>query len=301
MATLLILAAGMGSRFGGLKQLESVGPGGETLLDYSIYDAVQAGFKRAVFVIRREFEKDFCGNLGRRYEKLLPVEYAYQELNDLPEGYAVPVGRSKPWGTGHAILVARDKVREPFAMINADDFYGAQAYKVMARHLEGTPPGEHAYSLVAYKLGRTLSDSGSVSRGICRIEGGKLKHVEEYTELKRSGAKVVGCAAAGGLKELELDTPVSMNLWGFTPKLFELLERDFAQFLAKRGAEPKSEFYIPTVVDDAVKAGTAQVTALYSDDPWFGITYRDDIPTVREGLRRLTGAGKYPARLHEVS
>lgn len=293
--TLLILAAGMGSRYGGLKQIDPVGPGGETIIDYSIYDALRAGFGRLVFVIRRDIEVPFKEIVGARFEKRIPVEYVFQELDKLPPGFAVPPGRTKPWGTAHAILMAADAVREPFAAINADDFYGADSFRALAGHLSsGTPD----YAMVGFVLRNTLSDFGSVARGVCATSPeGWLTGVVERTKIERSGAGATAAGEDGAVLRFTGDELVSMNMWGFTPALFAQLKIAFAEFLRARGREEKSECYIPSVVNDLIRTGAARARVLRTNAPWFGVTYREDRPFVVAGIRELIARGEYPEQL----
>ena len=292
--TLLVLAAGMGSRYGGLKQIDPVGPSGETIIDYSIYDAMRAGFGRLVFVIRRDIESQFRELVGSRFESRLGVEYVFQELADLPEGFSVPDGRTKPWGTTHAILMASNTIREPFAAINADDFYGRRSYELLAQHLVS---GTSDYAMVGFILRNTLSDFGSVARGVCQVdENGYLRAVTELTKVERDGS---GARDSSGSDVIRLtgDEPVSMNLWGFTPAIFPQLQTEFEKFLREHGNELKSECYIPSTVGDLVRAGAARVKVLRTDAPWFGVTYREDRPRVVESVRDLVARGEYPAKL----
>jgi hypothetical protein len=293
--TLLVLAAGMGSRYGGLKQVDPVGPAGETIIDYSIFDALRAGFGRLVFVIRKDIEAQFREVVGARFEKRLPVDYAYQELDKLPGGFTVPEGRTKPWGTTHAILMAEDVVHEPFAAINADDFYGRASYALLAQHLtSGTPD----YAMVGFILRNTLSEFGSVARGICRVDGGQyLKSVVELTKIERDGTGAKDTSSSGMVTQLTGEEAVSMNMWGFTPALFPQLRSHFAMFLRQNGRELKSECYIPSTVNELVTAGEARVKVLRTPASWFGVTYREDRPRVVESIRQLIAAGEYPAKL----
>ena len=292
---LVVLAAGMGSRYGGLKQVDPVGPGGETIMDYSIYDALRAGFGKAVFVIRREMEQAFRERIGARFEKRMAVEYVFQELAALPAGFAVPVGRTKPWGTGHAILMASAAVREPFAVINADDFYGAEGYRELAGHVQ---PGAEEYALVGFKLRNTLSEFGTVARGLCSVcSDGYLKSVVELTRIEPDGADARNTDDAGAVTRLGGDEVVSMNMWGFTPRLFGQLEESFGRFLAHNSGSIRAEYYIPNVVSDLIASGEARVKVLRTHDAWFGITHRADHARVVESIGRLIGAGAYPERL----
>jgi hypothetical protein len=292
---LLVLAAGMGSRYGGLKQIDPVGPNGETIIDYSIYDALRAGFGKLVFVIRRDIEAQFREIIGARFEKRIPVEYAFQELNDLPPGFTLPPGRTKPWGTTHAILMAASVIREPFAAINADDFYGAEGYRLLAAHLTSGSPD---YSMVGFVLRNTLSDFGSVARGVCRVDGGNfLQSVVELTKIERDGIGAKDAGAGGQITRLTGDEAVSMNMWGFTPAVFPQLKAHFHKFLETSGGGLKSENYIPSTVNDLVVAGQARVKVLRTNDSWFGVTYREDRPRVVESIRRLISRGEYPRQL----
>jgi len=308
------MAAGVGSRYGGLKQVEPVGPGGELVMDYAVWHAARAGVERAVFVIRRDLERDFHALRGSRYARLLEVAYAFQELDDVPPGFAVPPERQKPWGTAHAILAARERVTAPFIAINADDFYGAAAFQAMASFLRAkrdaaaTPdaPGERAsgretpetYAMVAYELAKTLSPHGQVARGICEMgEDGTLRSIAEHTAVERDGDGVRGVAPDGGVRRLTGREPVSMNFWGFRPGLFAHLEERFARFLAERGCDPGAELYLPAVVDELVAERKATVRVLHTPDAWFGVTYREDRDEVMARIRALVESGAYPARL----
>jgi len=292
--TLLILAAGMGSRYGGLKQLDPMGPSGQTMLDYAVQDAARAGFSKVVFVIRRDFEAAFRRQVGGRYADQVEVAYAFQAIDDLPEGFRAPEGRVKPWGTAHAVRAARAVVAEPFAVINADDFYGRAAYEEMAGHLSGLEDlGRLDLSMVGYRLDRTLSPHGSVNRGICRLNGDRLQSVREYTDIRLDPDGILrGEPPSGGRERLEPEATVSMNFWGFTPALFQDLEAGFIRFLEARGGEAKSEYYIPAVVDDLISKGR-ECRVLPTESPWFGVTYPEDKPRVVECIRRLTEAGDY--------
>jgi len=296
--TLLILAAGMGSRYGGLKQIDPVGPNGETIIDYSIYDALRAGFGKLVFVIRHDFEKAFKETVGARFEKRVPVEYVYQELDKLPPGFSVPPGRTKPWGTTHAILQAENVIREPFAAINADDFYGQQAYQVLVRHLtSGTPD----YAMVGFILRNTLSEHGTVARGVSRVDGNNyLTSIVEMLKVEPDGNGAKNTGSDGKTTRLTGDEAVSMNFWGFTPAVFGQLRTQFTEFLKKSGLEEKSECYIPATVGELVAAGQAKVKVLRTNDSWFGVTYREDRPRVVESIRKLITHGDYPEKLWQT-
>jgi dTDP-glucose pyrophosphorylase len=293
--TLLILAAGMGSRYGGLKQLEPVGPSGETLMDYSIYDALRAGFNKLVFVIRRDVEAQFKSAIGQKFAARVQVQYAYQELNRVPTGFSVPAERTKPWGTGHAVLAASEVICEPFAVINADDFYGAASLRVLAEHLRsGTPD----YAMVGFILRNTLSQFGTVARGVCRLDSQSfLENVVETTRIEPDGSRARYTEAAGQTHPLSGDEIVSLNLWGFNPSIFSRLEDQFADFLRHHGSDSKAEFYIPSVVNRLVETGKARVKVLRTPDHWFGITYREDRRPVIAGLNDLLSRGLYPTKL----
>jgi UTP-glucose-1-phosphate uridylyltransferase len=284
--TLVVLAAGMGSRYGGLKQLEPVGPSGEIILDYSVSDAIKAGFNKVVFVIRRGMLELFQDVVGSRYEGLMAVEYAFQELEPLPGGRVSPPGREKPWGTGHAVLASRSVVRGPFAVINADDYYGPSGFVELAAFLQSATSSQ--YAMVGYRLDQTLSDNGSVSRGICRTDNhGYLIDITERTAISRTA----GAIMAEGNPPIQLDgsEPTSMNFWGFMPDLFDHLERLFDEFLEERGNHPKAEFYLPAAVSSLIGTGDAKVRLLSSSDPWFGLTYPEDRPMVVEALAAIAG------------
>ena len=304
----------MGSRYGGLKQVDPVGPSGEAILDYSVFDAHRAGFGKVVFIIRKDIEEVFRRQIGAKYEGLLPVDYAFQDIHDLPAPYAVPEGRTKPWGTAHAIRAARHAVHEPFAAINADDFYGRDAFARLADFLgradaqERVPPADVGrapspyasmrFAMVGYKLDLTLSDHGSVARGICQVTPeGKLAGVTEMTKLVRTPEGAENREDPAAPVKLTGAERVSMNLWGFTPALFDALEARFPAWLAQRGTEEKSEWYIPFVVDEMIHEGAASVEVLPTESAWFGVTYREDKPLVTDAIRALVDAGEYPASL----
>ena len=292
---LLVLAAGMGSRYGGLKQIDPVGPGGEAIVDYSIYDAMRAGFRRVVFVVRKEIEAEFRQKVGARFEHVVDVDYVLQDLQQLPEGRHVPAGRAKPWGTTHAVLAASDTIDAPFAVINADDFYGAESYRLLAEHLKNDTK-EHA--LMGYVLRRTLSEYGAVARGVCEVDSkGRLCSVNEMTQIERAGAQIRNTAPDGTVTLLTGDELVSMNLWGLRADIFLLLRERFAAFLQKHGEELKAECYLPMAVHELIEAGRATVKVLPTPETWFGVTYPDDKPEVVASVRRLIEAGNYPERL----
>ncbi len=297
--TLVVLAAGMGSRYGGLKQVDPVGPSGEAILDYSVFDAVRAGFGKVVFIIRKDFEAEFKEKVGKKYEGVIPVDYCYQDINDLPAPYTVPAGRAKPWGTAHAIRSARNVVKEPFAAINADDFYGRDAFAKLAEFLSAPKAdGKIHFAMVGYNLSLTLSDHGSVARGICSLDAeGYLTGVKEMTKLVKAGAVARNEEDPENPVEVPLDARVSMNLWGFTPELFTQLEKRFPAWLAENGQKEKSEWYIPFVVDEMIKDGTADAKVLPTESSWFGVTYREDKPLVVAAIQKLVDAGEYPSKL----
>lgn len=296
--TLLILAAGMGSRYGGLKQLDGMGPNGETILDYDVYDALTAGFGKVVFVIRESFAEQFRQQVGSRFEGKIEVAYAYQDLHDLPAGYTVPEGREKPWGTAHAIRAARDLIHEPFVVINGDDFYGRDAYVQIARHLSSLNAGADALhlSMVGYPILNTLSAHGSVNRGLCQIENDQLRSIEEVTGIHRTAdGSLSGTNTRGEQITISPDSLVSMNFWGFTPALFTYLEEHFTAFLAAHGSEPKSECYIPAVVDALIRERGLPCPVLKTSANWFGVTYPEDKPQVVAAIAKLIAEGLYPA------
>ena len=296
--TLVILAAGMGSRYGGLKQVDPVGPSGETIMDYSVFDAVRAGFDRVVFVIRRDFEEVFRSTIGSKYAGVMAMDYAFQAVDDLPQGFTVPDARVKPWGTAHAIRAARSVVATPFAAINADDFYGRDAFHRLGVFLKRAQGVKPRFAMVGYRLEQTLSENGSVARGVCKVgTDGLLVTVTEMTRLVR----VTGGAENRELPEspvkLTGNERVSMNLWGFTPALFGALEARFPAWLKANADNPKAEWYIPFVVDEMVGEGVAEVEVLPTESAWFGVTYREDKPQVVAAIRALVDAGEYPVKL----
>ena len=299
---LLVLAAGMGSRYGGLKQLDPVGPCGEIIIDYSIYDAIRAGFDKVVFIIRHDIEDEFKNVIGTRYKTEIEIQYAYQELDALPEGFAVPEGRSKPWGTGHAILMAEGIVNEPFAVINADDFYGRAGFPLLFDYLSSSSSthydGSANCAMVGYSLRNTLSEFGAVARGICSVgTDGYLDAVNECTKIEKRDKGALNLAKGEAFSELTGDEVVSLNFWGIQPSIFNELRRRFSVFLEENGENPKSEFFIPSVVDELIRGGKAKVTVLRSSDKWFGVTYKDDKPKVMSDIRNLVERGEYPEGL----
>lgn len=296
--TLFVLAAGMGSRYGGLKQLDGLGPNGETIPDYSVYDAMQAGFGKVVFVIRKDFEADFRAKVISKYEGHIPVEVVFQSLDKLPEGYSVPEGRTKPWGTNHAVLMAAGVINEPFAVINADDYYGRDAFRVMAEDLMRPRSRKGDYSMVGFRVGNTMTENGTVSRGVCSTSEGLLTKVVERTAIGYDEERNIAFTDEKGEKcILAPETPVSMNFWGFTPDYFAWSEREFRKFLDRSINEAKSEFYIPTAIDALIKSGEATVKVLDTTSQWFGVTYAADRSAVVAKLAALHKDGTYPTRL----
>ena len=298
--TLLILAAGMGSRYGGLKQIDPMGPAGETVMDFSVFDAIRAGFGKVVFVIRRDFEEQFKQQVGAKFEGRIPVEYAYQAIDDLPEGFTVPAGRTKPWGTSHAMLAAESLIKEPCVMINADDFYGQDAFAVIAKHLQSitSSAGKSQYCMVGFKLSNTLSDHGSVARGVSKVNAdGKLSSVTEMTKIFKTEAGAENREEGAAIVPLTGDEAVSMNFWGFTPDFFGHLRTAFVEFLKERGHEEKSECYVPFVVDSLIQNGQAEVQVLPTSSKWFGVTYPEDKATVVASIKALSDNGDYPSPL----
>lgn len=287
-ATLVVMAAGMGSRFGGLKQIAPVGKNGEAILDFSVYDAVEAGFNKVVFVINHRIEADFKELVGKRIEKRVKTEYVFQEKTYLPEGFVCPEEREKPWGTGHAILCCKGVVNEPFAVINADDFYGKSAFKKLYEYLREQTEN---YCMVGFRLANTLTENGYVSRGVCEEKDGFLTNITERT-------KIVDCRFTEDdgktWNELSPDTVVSMNMWGFTPDIFTYLEREFGKFLAEKLETPKSEFYLPSVVDILIKSGEKRSRVLVAEDKWYGVTYKEDKEAVVEAIGKKIDGGEYP-------
>ncbi len=297
--TLFVLAAGMGSRYGGLKQLDSLGPSGETIMDYSIYDAIRAGFGKVVFVIRKDFDADFRAKVLSKYEGHVPTEVVYQSIDKLPEGFSAPEGRVKPWGTNHAVLMAKDVIREPFAVINADDYYGRDSFEVIGRWLAALPEGSaNRYCMVGFRVGNTLSESGAVARGICETnQEGHLTSVVERTEIMRVDGPVCYKDEAGQWVAVPDETPVSMNMWGFTPDYFKHSELFFTEFLEQHINEPKAEFFIPLAVNRLITEGTSTVSVLDTTSRWFGVTYAADRQAVVNKFKSLADEGIYPSKL----
>ena len=297
--TLFVLAAGMGSRYGGLKQLDGLGPNGETIMDYSIFDAIRGGFGKLVFVIRKSFEQDFREKILSKYEHHIPVELVFQDLNDLPEGFTCPEGRQKPWGTNHAVLMGKDVIREPFAVINADDFYGRDSFAVIGKWLaELKEDACNQYCMVGYRVGNTLSESGSVARGVCETSAeGYLTGVVERTAIERIDGDIQFIDENGQKVVLEENTPVSMNMWGFTPDYFAHSEEYFKEFLRANASNLKAEYFIPLMVNKLITEGTATVKVLDTTAKWFGVTYAADRQGVVDKIQALVDAGEYPSKL----
>lgn len=297
--TLLVLAAGMGSRYGSLKQIDPVGPSGETIIDYSIYDAIRAGFGKVVFIIRKSFEADFKDIFIRKLQPYIPVEYVFQEIDKVPAGLTISPERTKPWGTAHAILMAKHIIHEPFAVINGDDFYGSEAFQTMADYLCSLTAGEqNQYSLVGYQVGNTMSEHGTVSRGVCLADKHELLvSVTERTNIQYVNNKIAYQDANGNFEFLNPETLVSMNFWGFTPEYFKQTEPLFSNFLRENSDSLKAEFYIPTAIDKLINSSHASVKVLKSNAKWFGVTYKEDKPLVIDKLKQLITAGVYPAKL----
>lgn len=294
---LAILAAGMGSRYGGLKQIDPMTPSGEFIIDFSIYDAIKAGFDKVVFIIKKENYEAFSETVGKRVAPYIQTYYAFQDLHDLPAGYTVPEGRVKPWGTGHAVYAAREFLTENFCVINSDDFYGRDAFMKAAEHLRAQKDGNH-YCMVGYRLGNTLTDSGTVSRGECYVdESGMLQSVTERTDIRKQEHDAAYKDENGNWVNLSNDTIVSMNFWGMTPGALDLLSKGFENFLAARGGELKSEYYIPGAVDDIMKAGLCDVRVYDTDARWYGVTYAEDKPFVKASIQDMIKSGQYPISL----
>lgn len=301
--TLVIMAAGIGSRFGGgIKQLEPVGPSGEIIMDYSVHDAMEAGFNKVVFIIRKDLEKDFREVIGDRMDKIVETAYAFQEIDELPAGFTKPEGRTKPWGTGQAILSCKDLVKEPFVVINADDYYGKEAFVRVHDYLVQEQPesGRMEFCMAGFQLGNTLSENGGVTRGVCSVD--EKQHLTKVTETKNIVKTEEGAAVQdedGVLVPVAADCPVSMNMWGFTPEIFQVLETGFADFLANLTDPMKGEYLIPTIVDQLIQEKKANVTVLESRDKWFGVTYKEDKPSVVRSFQELIAAGIYKEKLFD--
>ena len=288
----------MGSRYGGLKQLDGLGPHGETIMDYSIYGAIHSGFGKVVFVIRKDFEQEFRDKILSKYESKISTEVVFQSINDLPEGFTCPEDRTKPWGTNHAVLMGKDVIKEPFAVINSDDFYGRNSFEVLAKALSDLPDDSHdKYFMVGFNVGNTMSESGTVSRGVCETENGLLKSVVERTKIGYDENHDIIFTEGDLVEKLEPTTPVSMNFWGFTPDYFEHSEKSFINFLNQSINVPKSEFFIPIVVSELVESGQSTVEVLRTDSKWFGVTYSEDRPAVVEKFAELHRQGIYPEKM----
>ena len=295
--TLFVLAAGMGSRYGGLKQIDGLGPNGETIMDYSVYDALRAGFGKVVFVIRKDFEEAFREVVISKYADKVPCEVCFQSVDKVPDGCTYNPERTKPWGTNHAVLMAKGLINEPFAVINADDFYGRESFQVLADYLKSVEGTTGKYCMVGYRVANTLSENGSVSRGVCATdENGYLTDVVERTKIEKVGDKII-YTEDGVDTEISPNSPVSMNMWGFTPEYFEYVEKAFVEFLQARGQELKSEFYIPTLVNDMIRSGKATCKVLDTTSKWFGVTYAEDRPQVVMKINSLVKEGVYPEKL----
>ena len=296
--TLFVLAAGMGTRYGGLKQLDGLGPNGETIMDYSIFDAIRGGFGKVVFVIRKDFENDFREKILSKYEGRIPVEVVFQSTDKLPEGYTCPEDRTKPWGTNHAVLMGAGAIREPFAVINADDFYGRDAFAVMGKDLMRERDRKGDYSMVGFRVCNTMSEYGSVARGVCENNDGVLTSVVERTAISYNPDHDIVFTDENGVEQkLAPNTPVSMNFWGFTPDYFDFAGREFKKFLDAKLTTPKAEMTIPDCIDPLIKSGEASVKVLDTDSKWFGVTYSADRPAVVAKLQELVDAGEYPSPL----
>lgn len=295
--TLYILAAGMGSRYGGLKQLDGLGPNGETIMDYSVYDALRAGFGKIVFVIRHDFEDEFREKVIAKYKDHVATDVVFQSIDALPEGFSVPEGRTKPWGTNHAVLMGKDVINEPFAVINADDYYGAESFKILADFLRSVEGKSNEYCMVGFKIENTLSENGGVSRGLCQVsEDGFLTGVNECHGIRFKDGKLIQLVD-GREEAFPEGASVSMNMWGFTPDYFEYSEKALVEFLSAHGNELKSEYYIPTVVNDLINAGTVTLKVIQTPSKWFGVTYAEDRPATVAKFAELTEQGVYPSPL----
>jgi hypothetical protein len=296
--TLFVLAAGMGSRYGGLKQLDGLGPNGETIMDYSIYDAIRAGFGKIVFVIRSSFEKDFRTVVIDKFKDLIDTDIVFQEISNVPEGSTYIPEREKPWGTNHAVLMGKDAIKEPFAVINADDFYGQESFAILAEFLRSVEGKQNEYCMVGYRVGNTLSESGAVSRGVCVVDDKDLLvNVVERTHIEEKAGSVIYLDENGDEVVISKNTPVSMNMWGFTPDYFDYSEKYFKEFLIENGQKLKSEFYIPLAVNNLIVEGKATCKVLDTPSKWFGVTYAEDRSQVVLKINELVRKGVYPNKL----
>jgi len=298
--TLLILAAGMGSRYGGLKQLDGIGPHGETIMDYSIYDAIKAGFRKVVFVIRKSFEKEFNELIIKKFKNLIDVEVVFQDLDKIPEGYTYSPRREKPWGTNHAVLMAKDVIHEPFGVINADDFYGRESFEILSNFLQSVTDKKNEYCMIGYRVGNTLSENGPVSRGICIVnEKNELINVVERTHIQEKGGTIIYLDENGREVTIPPETTVSMNMWGFTPDYFDYSLEYFKKFLEENSQNIKAEFYIPTVVNQLIHEKKIVCKVLNTPSKWFGVTYAEDKPQSVLKINELIRKGIYPEKLFD--
>lgn len=296
--TLFILAAGMGSRYGGLKQLDGLGPSGETIMDYSVYDALRAGFGKIVFVIRKDFEQEFRDKVLSKYEGHVPVEVVFQSIDKIPAGIETNPERSKPWGTNHAVLMGKDVIKEPFGVINADDYYGAESFQLLGDFLRSVEGQKGKYCMIGFRIENTLSENGGVSRGLCEVSAeGNLTGVKECHGIQRKGEGLVHVLEDGSEDSFPEGASVSMNMWGFTPDYFDYSEKAFVEFLKEHGKELKSEFYIPSVVNDLIKAGEITLKVEQTPSKWFGVTFAADRPATVAQFEKLVEEGVYPKKL----
>jgi len=298
--TLLILAAGMGSRYGSLKQIEAFGPSGETITDYSVFDAIKAGFNKVVFVISPAMEEEFVSTYVKKFKGEIDIDYVIQSLDKIPAGIEVHPDRVKPWGTAHAVLMAAEKINEPFAVINADDFYGQKSYQMVADYMRTVSEGEFCeFCLAGYRVENTLSPYGSVSRGVCKVDAnGFLTDIKERTKIEREQGPIMYTGEDGSREEITEGTLVSMNLFGFMPSLFDYMENYFKDFIQRNANEIKAEAYLPVVVDEMIKSGRARVKVIETPESWFGVTYKEDRPHVKQMITQLVKSGTYPSKLY---
>lgn len=294
--TLVVLAAGMGSRYGGLKQLDPVGPNGEFILDYSVFDAIRSGFNKVIFIIRKDIESIFKEKVGSRYEGHIKVEYAYQELDKLPKGFQIPAGRTKPWGTGHALLMTKGLCNEPFCVLNADDFYGRGSFQIIADHFNHSQ-GSSEMAIPAFRVENTLSDFGSVSRGVCSAKNEYLTSIVERTHIERKDGDILFVDEQKNSHKLAVGTLVSMNMWGLLPEFFDVLAQEFEKFLSEKGKELKSEYYLPFAIDIAINTKDLKVKVYESKEQWFGVTYPEDKEAVVSDIKKKVLEGSYPEAL----